>query len=147
MKLSGILAISGHPGLFRMVGQMKNGLLVESLIDGKRMPAYATHRILALEDISIYTEDGDVPLGKVLTLLAAKHHRKPTMDPKNAKTEDLQAALAEVLPEFDRERVYASDLRKLFQWYNLLAEKELLFDEEEESPAETDSTESEKKTS
>lgn len=132
MDLSGILSIAGYPGLFRMVGQMKSGLLVESLLDGKRMPAYATHKILALEDISIYTEEDDVPLADVFSLLAEKNGHKPSLDPKKAKVEDLQAALAEALPNYDRERVYTSDLKKLFQWYNLLAEKNLLKSEEEE---------------
>jgi hypothetical protein len=132
MDLSGILAIAGYPGLYKMVGQMKSGLLVESLIDGKRMPAYATHKILALEDISIYTEEDDVPLAEVFGLLAEKNSGKPSLNPKKSKVEELQEALAEALPDYDRERVYTSDLKKLFQWYNLLAEKGLLKEEEKE---------------
>lgn len=132
MDISGILAIAGYPGLFKMVGQMKSGLLVESLIDGKRMPAYATHKILALEDISIYTEDDDVPLADVFSLLAKKNGGKPSLNPKKVKVEELQNALAEALPDYDRDRVYASDIKKLFQWYNLLAELGLLKEQEPE---------------
>ena len=132
MDLSGILAIAGHPGLFKMVGQMKSGLLVESLVDGKRMPAYATHKILALEDISIYTDEDDVPLADVFALLSEKNGGKASLDPKKSKVEELQNALAAALPNYDRERVYTSDLKKLFQWYNLLAEKGLLKEEKKE---------------
>lgn len=115
---------------------MKSGLVVESIIDGKRMPAYATHKILALEDISIYTETEDVPLADVFSLISKKTSGKPTVDPKKASVDELKKALEEVLPDYDRERVYTSDLKKLFQWYNLLAEKGLLEEEAEEAPAE-----------
>lgn len=132
MNLSGILAISGFPGLFKLVSQMKSGLVVESIIDGKRMPAYATHKILALEDISIYTETEDVPLADVFDLISKKNSGKATVDPKKASADELKQELASVLPDYDRERVYNSDLKKLFQWYNLLAEKGLLIEEVEE---------------
>jgi hypothetical protein len=110
---------------------MKSGLIVESLIDGKRIPAYATHKILALEDISIYTDDADVPLADVFGLIAKKHGGKPAANPKKASIDELKQELADVLPDYDRDRVYNSDLKKLFQWYNVLAENGLLVDEEE----------------
>ena len=131
MKLNGILSISRYPGLFKLVSQMKSGLVVESLLDGKRMPAYATHKILALEDISIYTDEDDVPLSEVFTLIFDKSGGKPALDAKKASVKELSDYLASVLPNYDRERVYNSDLKKLFQWYNLLAEKGLLVKEEE----------------
>lgn len=134
MDISGILAIGGYPGLYKMVSQMKSGLLVESLLDGKRMPAYPTHKILALEDISIYTEEDDVPLAEVFELLYKANGGKPSANPKKVSVAELQEALAAALPNFDRDRVYTSDLKKLFQWYNLLAEKGLLKPEEEEKP-------------
>lgn len=137
MNLSGILAISGLPGLFKLVSQMKSGLVVESIVDGKRMPAYATHKILALEDISIYTDEEDVPLADVFDLIAKKHDKKPCVNPKKASADELKQELASVLPDYDRDRVYNSDLKKLFQWYNLLAEHGLLIqDEAEENEAE-----------
>ena len=132
MNLKGILAISGFPGLFKLVSQMKSGLVVESIVDGKRMPAYATHKILALEDISIYTDEDDVPLADVFKLLADKHDGKTSLNVKKANADELKQELASVLPNYDRERVYVSDLKKLFQWYNLLAENGLLVEEEPE---------------
>lgn len=133
MNLSGILSIAGYPGLFKLVSQMKSGLVVESLLDGKRMPAYATQKILALEDISIYTEEDDVPLAEVFGLMFKKTGGKAAPNPKKASIAELSEFLASVLPNYDRERVYNSDLKKLFQWFNLLAEKGLLKEEEEEN--------------
>lgn len=138
MNLSGILSIAGYPGLFKMVSQMKTGLVVESLIDGKRMPAYSTQKILALEDISIYTDEDDVPLADVFGLLFKKTGGKTGPNHKKASIQELSDFLASVLPNYDKERVYNSDLKKLFQWFNLLAEKGLLKEEEEkkaEKPA------------
>ncbi len=132
MDLSGILSIGGYPGLFKMVSQMKSGLVVESLLDGKRMPAYATQKILALEDISIYTDEDDVPLADVFELLAKKTGGKPALNPKKASAAELGDYLAEVLPDYDRDRVYNSDMKKLFQWFNLLADKGMLKPEEKE---------------
>ena len=132
MDLSGILSIAGYPGLFKMISQMKTGLVVESLLDGKRMPAYSTQKILALEDISIYTDEDDVPLADVFAKLFEKTSGKTALDPKKATIKELSEFLASVLPNYDRDRVYNSDLKKLFQWYNLLAEKGLLKQKEEE---------------
>jgi hypothetical protein len=141
MNLSGILAISGFPGLYKLVSQMKSGLVVESIVDGKRMPAYATHKILALEDISIYTEDEDVPLGEVFDLIAKKNDKKPTINPKKVSANELKQELESVLPDYDRERVYNSDLKKLFQWYNLLAEHDLLIEDDSEDGKDSGSDE------
>lgn len=135
MNLSGILSIAGYPGLFKMVSQMKGGLVVESLLDGKRMPAYATQKILALEDISIYTDEDDVPLAEIFGLLFKKTGGKVALDPKKDSVKELGDFLASVLPNYDRERVFNSDLKKLFQWFNLLVEKGLLKPKEEEKPA------------
>lgn len=124
---------------------MKSGLVVESLLDGKRMPAYASQKILALEDISIYTEDDDVPLADVFSLILKKTGGKSALNPKKASVAELGDFLASVLPTYDRERVYNSDLKKLFQWFNLLAEKGLLKEEEEEKPAKKAKVQKEKK--
>jgi len=133
MDLSGILSIGGHPGLFKMVSQMKGGLVVESLIDGKRMPSYAaTQKILALADISIYTDADDVPLADVFVLLFKETSGKVGPDPKKASIQELSDFLTKVLPNYDKERVYNSDLKKLFVWFNLLVEKDLLKEKEEE---------------
>lgn len=134
MDLSGILSIAGYPGLFRMVSQMKSGLLVESLLDGKRMPAYSTQKILALEDISIYTEEDDVPLADVFDLIAKKSGGKAALNHKKSSIKELSDYLESVLPNYDKDRVYNSDLKKLFQWFNILAENGLLKEKEEEKP-------------
>lgn len=123
MDLKGILAIAGQPGLFKLVSQMKGGLVVESLADGRRIPAYSTQRILSLEDISIYTDAEDVPLSKVFDGIIDKEGGKPAIDPKKASVDELREYLGTILPNFDRDRVYASDIKKLFAWYNELAAK------------------------
>jgi hypothetical protein len=119
MDLSGIIAISGKPGLFKVVAQGKNSIIVESLIDNKRMPAYASDRISALEDISIYTYDEDKPLKEVLDIIYTKENGGQCISHKEDASK-LLTYMIEVLPNFDQERVYPSDIKKLYQWYNLL---------------------------
>jgi hypothetical protein len=119
MDLSGIISISGRPGLFKVIAQGKNNIIVESIIDKKRFPAYSSDRISALEDISIYTHDDDRPLKDIFD----KFHQK--LDGKAAPShkEDivaLQEFLSDILPDYDEERIYISDIQKLFQWYNIL---------------------------
>lgn len=125
MDLKGILAIGGQPGLFKTISQGKNSLIVESLATGKRMPAYATSKISALEDIAIFTYEKDVPLKEVFTKIAEKEQCGKCIDHK-ADSKDLMNYMQEVLPEFDRDRVYSSDLKKLFQWYNILQEQNMI---------------------
>lgn len=122
--LKGLLAISGQRGLFKLVSQAKNSIIVESLIDGKRMPAYATSRISALEDISIYTEDEDVKLFDVFKAIFEKENGGQSINPKSSGN-DLKNYFEEVLPLYDRERVYVSDIKKVLTWYNLLIENNL----------------------
>lgn len=119
MDLTGIIAISGKPGLFKVVAQGKNSIIVESLIEKKRIPAYATDRISALEDISIYTYEEDQPLKDVFERIYAKENGGLCISHKESN-DTLTNYLIEILPNFDQERVYASDIKKLFQWYNLL---------------------------
>lgn len=117
-----ILTISGKPGLYRLLSQGKNMLIVETLdASKKRVPVHASDKVTSLGDISMYTEDDEVPLANVLASLKEKENgAEVTMDYKKASTTELQDFFAEVLPDFDRERVYANDIRKLIQWYNLL---------------------------
>lgn len=114
MDLSKILAISGHSGLFQLVGQMKNGIVVESLRDGKRIPAYASHKISALADISIYTYEEDVPLADVMEKIDT-HTGGAKVELKGL---NLRSWFGEVLEGFDEERVYTSDIKKIAKWYN-----------------------------
>ena len=120
-KLKEILAITGKPGLYKLVSRGNNMLIVESLVDGKRMPTYARDKIVALSDVSMYTDADDIALSEVLTSAGKKEGLKPVaMDPKKAENKQLQAWFDEVLPNWDRDRVYPSDIRKLVQWYNIL---------------------------
>ena len=121
--LKTILSISGKPGLYKLVSQAKNMLIVESLQTGKRQPAYAHEKIISLGDIAIFTDEDDVPLGEVLESIKKKENGgKVSLDIKKADSETLRAYLADVLPNFDRERVYVTDIKKLISWYNLLVE-------------------------
>jgi hypothetical protein len=130
MNLTGIIAISGRPGLFKVVAQGKNNLIVESLEDGKRFPAYSTDRISALEDISVYTYEEDIALGSLFEAVYQKENGGEAPSHKSDKT-TLENYLLEILPNYDQERVYFSDIKKIFQWYNLLHKSGLLV------PAET----------
>ena len=106
MELKEILAISGQPGLYRYVAQSTRGVIVESLLDGKRMNAAANAKVSALTEISMFTEGDDIPLAEVFDRIYAQTGGK--------------AAFAEVLPEYDRDRVHVSDMKKCFAWYNIL---------------------------
>lgn len=118
--LKGILSISGRPGLFRLVNPGKNMLIVESLATGKRTPAYSHDKVISLGDISIYTVEEDVPLADVLKAIKVKMEGKPVDVKALGKDENIRAFFAEVLPEFDDERVYTNDIKKLLSWYNQL---------------------------
>lgn len=119
--LKNILSITGKPGLWKLISHGNNMLIVESLVDGKRMPTYARDKIVSLADVSMFTEGDDVSLSEVLTKLGAKEGLKAaSIDAKQADNDALRTYFASVLPNFDRDRVYPSDIRKLVQWYNIL---------------------------
>ena len=120
-SIKNILAITGKPGLYKLVSRGNNMLIVASLVDGKRMPTYARDKIVALSDVSMFTDGDDVTLSEVLTSAGKKEGLKPVaMDAKKADNKELQAWFDQVLPNWDRDRVYPSDIRKLIQWYNIL---------------------------
>ncbi|MDR2928029.1 MAG: DUF5606 domain-containing protein [Cytophagaceae bacterium] len=123
--LKDILSVSGQPGLFKLISQTKNSIIVESLTDGKRMPVYAASRISSLDDISIYTIDGDVKLSKILLRL---FENKVDIDPK-AAANILKDEFKKILPDYDSDRVYVSDIKKVFVWSRLLTEKGILSEE------------------
>lgn len=146
MDLSGIISISGRPGLFKIVAQSKNTVIVESLIDKKRFPAYSTDRISALQDISIYTYEEDIPLFDVYKNMAKALDCKACISHKESANK-LANKLKEYLPDYDSDRVYSSDIKKLFQWYNALQKTGFITLEEEKEEEETVKTEkTEKKT-
>jgi len=134
-----ILAISGKPGLYKLISRGKNNFIVEAL-DGthRRIPAFATDRITSLSDIAMFTETDDIPLMDVMeNIKTLEGGKKAAVDPKKASTKELQDYFTKVLPEWDRDRVHASDIKKLVSWYNILVEAGITdFKEEEEEKAE-----------
>lgn len=140
MDLSKIITISGKSGLYKVVSETRNGMLAESLTDGRKIPVFSTDRSSALEDISVFASGGEIPLKEVLWKI---HEHEgdilgidPKADPKAAK-----AKFEEILPDYDRDRVYFSDIKKIFSWYNLLLDKDMISKPE---PAEEEKDTSEK---
>ncbi len=118
--LKEILSLTGKPGLFKLVSQGKNMLIVESLIDGKRIPAYTRDKVVSLGDIAMFTETEEVALANVLESVKEKENGAVcSLDPKS-DNDKLRAYMSEILPNYDRDRVYPSDIRKLINWYNIL---------------------------
>ncbi len=144
--LKGILSISGQSGLYKMVAEAKNHIIVESLDTKKRMPVYSTVKVSALEDIAIYTLNEDLPLKEVFKSISDKENGGQTISSKVSGNE-LKAYFESVVPEYDKDRVYVSDIKKVILWYNTLQEKELLdfskSETESETEPETEITESE----
>ncbi len=135
--LKGILAIAGQGGLFKMVAEAQNSIIVESLTTGKRMPAYATSKISALEDIAVFTNDEEMALKDVFKQISEKENGEQAISHK-ASSNEIKKYFGEVLPDYDEDRVYVSDMKKIIQWYNLLQERELLnFDEKKSDNQET----------
>lgn len=125
--LETILAISGKPGLYKLVSRGNNNLIVETIdAQKKRFPAFAADKVISLADIAMYTDEKEVPLREVLNSIKTKEGGKiASIDYRKASKEELFAYLGEVLPNFDRDRVYPADAKKLVQWYNLLVENGL----------------------
>ncbi len=138
--LQTILAISGKPGLYKLVSRAKNSLIVEMLDEShRRIPAFATDRITSLADIAMYTDTDDVPLHKVLTSLKTLEDGKAaSIDIKKAAGDELREYFAKVLPDFDRDRVHNSDIKKLIQWYNILIANGISDFDNELAPTEGD---------
>ncbi len=135
-----ILAISGKPGLYRLVSR-GNGTLIVEMLDAtkKRIPAFARDRVTSLSDIAMYTDEDDVPLWQVLKNLGEKEESKvSSLNYKKASSKELREYFAEVLPSFDRERVHDNDIKKLIQWYNILVNAGITDFEETLAPAENE---------
>ena len=132
MDLSGIISVTGMSGLYKVISQTKSGLIVESLVDGKRLPIYSTSKLSSLDDISIYGQGDDIPLKQILR--GIRDSKSATSVPTSKDSNDvIKAAFAEFVPEFDEDRVNASDMKKVFVWYTLLNEKGLLVEVENDS--------------
>ncbi|MFW5657997.1 MAG: DUF5606 domain-containing protein [Bacteroidota bacterium] len=125
MELKDILAISGHPGLFKFISQGRNGIIVEGIETKKRMNAYATAKISSMEDIAVFTETGEEPLVEIFKRIKGKESGREAIDPKSNK-EALKTYMESVLPEYDKDRVYPSDIKKIITWYNILQRNNIL---------------------
>ncbi|MBN1416548.1 MAG: DUF5606 domain-containing protein [Bacteroidales bacterium] len=136
MDLKETLAISGHSGLYKFVSQGRNGIVVESFTDKKRSFVPATTKVSSLEDIAIYTNEKEIPLQEVFKSIFEKEEGGKTIDARAATPDDLKKYMEKILPDYDRERVYVSDIKKLFIWYNILHELNLLVFEDEEKVVE-----------
>ena len=138
MELSKILSINGKPGLYKMLTTAKTGVVVESLIDGKRTTVFQQYDISSLEEISIYTDTEDVPLKDVLKSMFDYTQGKEALG-KKASSKELKEFFAEVLPTYHRENVYTSHIKKVVQWYNILLNKNMFqFEEDVKEEVETE---------
>ena len=140
--LKNILAITGKPGLYKLVSRGNNHLIVESLADGKRIPTFARDRIISVADVSMYTTGEDKPLNEILTIIRDRENSQVcSFDYKSASNDELREWFGAVLPDFDRDRVYPTDIKKLIQWYNILITAGItdfsLEEESDEAPVET----------
>lgn len=133
MDLTKILAVSGRPGLYKMISQSPRGIVAEGLADGKKITIFAHERISALEEISIFTIESDVRLKEVFRNIFEKTEGKPAISHKSP-ADELRKFMEEILPDYDPERVYNSDIQKLVNWYNLLVDKGLIDLEPDEEP-------------
>ncbi len=133
MDLKEIMAISGKPGLYKFISQGRNAMIVENIEDKTRTSAFASEKVSALDDIAIFTEDEEVSLKEVLKSIFEKENGEETISHKSS-SEELKKWFEEVLPSYDRDRVYVSDIKKVALWYNLLSKMKMLdFSEEEEN--------------
>ncbi len=139
MDLSKILSISGKGGLFRIVSQAKNAVIVESLLDGKRQPAFSHDKISSLEEISVFSTGDDIPLKEIFRSIFVRLEGKPAPDHRN-DSKALKTFFQDIVPEYDKERVYVSDMKKMVGWYNLLLSHQLIDNEEEKPVNETSLT-------
>lgn len=131
--LTNILAISGQSGLFKLVSNTKNGIIVENIETKKRIPSYATNKVSSLKDISIYTDDNkDIPLEDLMITIKEKTNNQQAISHKATKDE-LQEFFLEVMPNYDNERVYISDIKKVIQWYNILQKENLINEPDKEN--------------
>jgi len=131
MDLSEYYSIPGKPGVFKMLSQSKNGAIMESLIDGKRLPVFTSDKISSLEEIGMFTNGDDIPLKNVFqNIFREENGNEASVSPK-ADNKALQTYFSKVLPDWDKDRVYVSDIKKVIAWYNLLVVKNLISLEDE----------------
>lgn len=140
MDLKEIIAVSGHSGLFKLVAKGKNNIIVESLLDGKRMPVFIHDKANSLSDIAVFTTGEEIPLRDVFKRIFLHQNKKEiSLDFKNNQKEMMQL-FEQIIPEYDKERVYASDIKKIFTWYNILLKNNLIEIEEPQKAIEEEQT-------
>ena len=133
MDLTEIMSISGKPGLYKMISHTKTGMLVESMADQKRFPVFSHEKVSSLEEISIFAETDDIPLKEVFQKIHNMLEGEKALSHKST-ADELKDFFDDVVPDYDKEQVYVSDIKKVIQWYNILHEKEMLdFTEDEET--------------
>ena len=144
--LQTILAISGKPGLYKLVSRGNNNLIVEAVDEThRRIPVFASDRVTSLADIAMFTDSEDVPLWQVLSNLRYLEEGKvSSLNYEKASAKELQDYFAQVLPEFDRDRVHNSDIKKLIQWYNILVSNGISDFEKDMQPTEGDNIDNRK---
>jgi len=140
MDFTKIIVVSGKSGVFKVVAQSRSGFITESLIDGKKMPISASNRITSVEDIVVFTETDEVKLKEVLKKMKDVTNGEPGVDHKSPDKEII-AFFSSVLPDYDKEKVYVSDMKKMIFWYNLLQKNNMLDFEDEEKPEEEQTSE------
>ncbi len=129
--LKTILSVSGKPGLYKLLSSAKNMVIVESLVDNKKMPIHARDKVVSLGDISIYTEADDVPLKTIFSSIKEKENGGKVSINKSGKPEELRKYFEEILPDFDKDRVYTNDIKKMLNWYDILTDAGIDFEKEE----------------
>ena len=143
MSLEKILAIGGKPGLFRLITQTRSGFVAESLLDGKKITVGMRGNVSVLSEIAVYTLEEELPLAQVFQKIKDKENGQKTAIGHKASKIDLEAYFFDLLPNYDEDRVYPSDIKKVIQWYNLLHEKGITEFTSEDNSETADSTEEE----
>ena len=134
MSLDKVLSISGRPGLYKLIAQTRGGFIAESLLDKKKISVNMQHNVSILSEIAVYTLQEELPLREVLSKIKTKENGKATSVSHKESKDKLEEYFFEILPDYDEDRVYASDIKKIIQWYNLLEKHNMLdFDKEEVS--------------
>ena len=134
LTLDQILAISEKPGLYKLITQTRGGLLAESLTDGKRIAVNLINNVSLISEIAIYTLEEEVPLREVFKKIKEKESGEPTSVKHNSGKDELEEYFFSVLPNFDEDRVYQSDIKKVIKWYNILQQQDLLNVLDQEEP-------------
>lgn len=137
MDLKDLMAISGYPGLYKFISQGRNAIIIESLEDKKRMSVYSTSKVSTLEEIAVFTDSEELPLSDVFKRMYSHSDGKEVLSHKSPN-DQIKKFFEEVLPEYDRERVYVSDMKKIIHWYNLLVKYDMMHPEDEDKDEDKD---------